>query len=189
MAVVDFGATQNEADFLKKTLKHYGLDTDFGKAIGALGKLVRDHRHFERLITECEPEMRQELYDSLRPHLKFSAKPLDVYIADAQQRAEREQLPVLMENGHLRAFTPARDVSSSVKDAENAIAKALAARTLTLVCSKCTQEAKYYAVGEETNLDVILKARRDGWIYDYRARPPVEICPQCPTSLRKETVQ
>lgn len=184
MAVVDLGGIRDEADFLKASLKRMGLEPDIAKAIAQMGRLVRDHKHFERLLTEVDGEIRQELYESLRPHLKFEAKPLDWYVSQAGQRAEREQWPTLGENGHLQAFKPAADVSSTIKDAENAIARSLAERTLTLVCGKCTRTGIFYAVGEETNVDVILKARRDGWIYDFKHEPPREICPECPTALR-----
>jgi hypothetical protein len=184
MAVIDFGKAQNAAAFLKKTLKNAGLSADFGQAIAAMGRLVRDHRHLERLLTEAGPEIRQELYDALRPNLRFSAHPLDWYVAQAQQRAEREQLPTLDAEGALHPFKPARDVSSAVKEAQDAIAKALAERTLTLTCGKCTRKGVFYAVGKETNVDVILKARKEGWVYDYKHEPPREICPDCPTALR-----
>lgn len=184
--LVDFGNLAREADFLKRTLRRFGLATDFGKAIAMMGGMVRDHRHFETLLTEAGPEIRQELYDSLRPSLKFTAKPLDVYVSDAKQRAEKEQLPVLGPEGQLLPFKPARDASSAFKDAENAIAASLAKRTLTLTCSKCTRQESFYAVGEETPVAVIMKARQAGWIYDYMAETPVEICPDCPTSLRPD---
>ena len=184
MPLVDFGALNNEAAFVKKALRKFGLVDDFSKAIGVMGKMVRDHRHFETLITEAPPELRQEVYDSLRPHLRFAAKPLDVYIADAKLRAEREQLPTLAEDGTLQAFRPARDVSTTVKEAQDAIDAAAAKRILTVVCAKCRREDQFFQLFGETAVDVILKARRVGWIYDYKADPPVEICPDCPTSLR-----
>jgi hypothetical protein len=182
--LINFGALNNEAAFVKKALRKFGLVDDFSKAIGVMGRMVRDHKHFETLITEAPPELRQELYDSLRPHLRFAAKPLDVYIADAQQRAERERLPVLGEDGLLHEFSPARDVSTTVKDAQEAIDRAAAKRVLTLVCAKCTREQSFYQMDGETAVDTIIKGRKAGWIYDYKADPPVEICPDCPTSLR-----
>ena len=155
------------------------------RVLARLAPKVRGHKHLETLLTTAPPQLRQVIYNTLKPELKFIPKPLDVYVATAGQMAEREQLPTMDAEGKLHEFKPASDASSLVIDAENAIASALAKRTLTLVCSKCTHEEKFHAVGEETNVDVILKARRIGWIYDYTVRPAVEICPACPTSLRE----
>lgn len=186
MAVVDFARVEKEAAFLKKALKHFGLNFDLGDAIKAMAKRVRDHKHLETILSQEDPETRQQVYDSIRPHLRFTAHPLDHYISQAGEMAEREQLPVLGEDGKLYPFRPARDVSSAVKDAEEAIAREIASRRLTLTCAKCLREDEFYGVGKETNVDVILKARRAGWIYDYRTDPAAEICPKCPSSLRPE---
>jgi hypothetical protein len=174
--IPDLAKMRGEEAFLKKAMAKFGIKLNIADAIGALASTIRDHAHFERLITEAEPEMRQEFYDSVRPHLKFRAKPLDVYISDAKQMAEREQLPILAD-GKLLPFKPARDVASSVKDAEQAIARGLAERTLRLTCSKCLVEGIFYQVGAETKVGVMMKVRRAGWVYD-----PVnetETCPQC----------
>lgn len=180
MAVIDLANSAKEAGFVRSALKRFGLPSDFGAAIAALASTIRDHKHFETVLTSCGPEERQLLYDSCLPHLRFTAKPLDVYVASAGRMAERMQLPVIGPNGELREFRPAQDVRS----AEKAIAAELAKKTLTLTCAKCTRKQSFVAVGEETPVDVILKARREGWVYDHIAQPPREICPHCPTSLR-----
>lgn len=186
MAVIDFRQMRNEEAFLQRSLKKFGLNTDINQAIAQMGRLVRDHKHFERLLTEAGPELRQELYDSLRPHLKFVAKPLDVYVADAGKMAEREQLPTIGPDGMLHEFQPARDARSIEADVEDMLASALAKRTLVVTCAKCTRQQTFFGVGDETPVAVVLKARKAGWIYDYKADPPVEICPACPTSLRAD---
>lgn len=180
MAFIDLQKTQSEANYVGRLLKKFGLPSDLGAAIAALAHTLRDHKHLEQLLTSIDPAERQEVYDSIAPHLRFKAKPLDVYVANAGQRAEREQWPVLDEHGNLQAFRPAADVSSI----EKAVAADLASRALTLECAKCTRMETFPAVGMETPADVILKARKAGWIYDYLATPPREICPHCPTSLR-----
>lgn len=184
MAVIDLANSAKEAGFVRKALKRFGLPSDFGAAIAALASTIRDHRHFETVLTSCDPEERQMLYDSCRPHLKFTAKPLDAYVASAGRMAERLQLPVIGPNGELLEFRPAQDVKSAEKSAEDAVAAEIAKKTLILVCAKCTRQQSFVAVGNETPVDVILKARREGWVYDHIAQPPREICPQCPTSLR-----
>lgn len=154
------------------------------RVLARLASTIRDHKHFAAVLASAPPELRQQIYDVCRPNLTFKAQPLDVYISRAAQRAEAEQLPTVDENGHFRPFSPASDVGSLERVAGDAIAASLAKRTLTLVCSKCTRHGLFYAVGEETNVDVVLKARRDGWIYD--PKRDCEICPECPTSLRAD---
>jgi len=182
--IPDLGASRNEANFVQGMLKRYGLPTDIGGAIAALAGTIRDHKHLEGLLTKTGAADRQELYDSLVPHLRFTAKPLDVYIASAGQRAEREQWPILGPDGNLLPFKPAADVSSVTKDVQDMLASAMAKRTLTLTCSKCLHEETFFAIGEETRVAVVIRARKAGWVYDYVSDPPREICPTCPTSMR-----
>ena len=47
------------------------------------------------------------MLDALRPYLKFTPKPLDVYTAESGMEAETRQLPT-WENGDFRAFNPTR---------------------------------------------------------------------------------
>lgn len=178
MAIVDLQKTASEASFVAKALKKFGLSTDLGAAIAALAQTIRDHKHFESLLTSADPSERQMLYDSVLPHLRFKAKPLDVYVANAGRRAEREQWPVQGPDGKLHEFRPATDVASI------AIAQDMAKHTLVLECSKCTREERFCSVGQETPVDVIIKARKAGWVYDNISDPPREICPKCPSSLR-----
>jgi hypothetical protein len=181
LGVIDLAQTRKTGTFVDKALKKFGLP-DLNSAVAALASTIRDHKHFETLLTSTAGEERQMLYDSCVPHLKFTAKPLDVYVAGAGQMAERLQLPTLDAEGNLHEFRPAADVKSIEKAAQQAIADDLAARTLTLVCSKCRHVAIFTAFGHETPVDVIKKARKIGWVYDYTADR--EICPKCPTSLR-----
>lgn len=164
--------------FLRGSLKRHGLPVDFGKAIEALAGTIKDHEQFGYLVMQAEPEFRQDFYDAVRPHLSFRAKPLDSYIASAKQRAEREQLPTIDEAGNLKPFSAAQD-ASTLRQAEEAISASLAKRTLTLKCSKCTRQSSFSAVGNETPGAVINKARRIGWVYDYKSETPREICPEC----------
>lgn len=171
--MIDFAKVQNEAAFIKKALAKFGLSMNLNSAIGQLASTIRDHAHLQRLLTEAEPEQRQMLYDSVRPHLKFKAKPLDVYVSDAKQMAEREQLPVMKADGSLEMFRP----SEFIVDAQSALSRAIAARTLTLVCAKCTIGQEFYGMEGETPIAVIMKARRKGWVYDPMTE--TESCPNC----------
>ena len=169
-----------------------GMSSDMGAAIAHLASgYVRDHDHFSRLLTEMEPPLRHEMYEVMRPHLRFEAWPLDQYIAHAGEMAEREKLPVLGPTGQLLEFRPAQDVLPSRKQAQSILEREMAARTLYLHCAKCTAEAIYYGHEGQTKADVVIKARRDGWVYDPHGSSdatgfnPTEICPTCETSLRE----
>lgn len=154
------------------------------RVLARLAPKVRNHQHLSTLLTTAPLHLRQTIYETLRPNLHFKALPLDRYIAQAGARAEREQWPILEENGQLREFRPTQDLSSLERQAQAALGKELAEQILTMTCSKCTFQQSFHKIGQETSVDVILKARRAGWIYDYLADPPREICPTCPTSLR-----
>jgi hypothetical protein len=179
VAVLDIQAKRDEAALLKGLLKRRGLPADFGLAIGMLGATIRDHAHFQTLLTGISGEERQQLYDAVRPSLKFKAKPLDQYVSAAASRAEREQWPTQDKEGKLHAFKPARDADTAKRDVEDAIAAGIAERTLTVQCADCERTQAFFQVGLETHVDVVLKARRAGWVYDYKAFEPVEICPEC----------
>lgn len=182
MAIVDFAKHAREEKDVKGLLKRRGLPTDFGDAIRMLARTIRDHKHFESILTSCGPEERQMLYEGVRAHLRFIPKALDQYVSSAGEMAEREQLPILGPDGNLLPFRPAQDVASSMKDAQEALNQAIAKRTLTVTCSKCTRQAQFHQIGNETHVDVVIKARKAGWIYDPAG--DCEICPECPTSLR-----
>jgi hypothetical protein len=150
------------------------------RVLARLACKIIDHRDLENKLASAPPHLRQIIYDTVRPKLRFIPYPLDIYIARAGVRAEHEQLPTMGKDGQLEHFHK----PEAILDAENAVANSLAKLTLTLVCAKCTFTAQFHAVGEETKIAAILKARRAGWVYDFTADPPVEICPGCPTSLR-----
>ena len=168
--MIDFRQNQQSKSFVDRQLKRFGIGS-IGEAIAALAKTIRDHKHLETFLTSIDDlESRQEVYDSIRPHLRFEAWPLDRYVAAANSMAERQQLPILGEDGKLHAFKPAQDV----KTVEKMIAAVVADRRLTLTCSKCTEQDTFFRVGMETAVDVRIKALKDGWIL-----VPKELCPKC----------
>lgn len=176
MAVVDLAKVRREASAMGVLLRRHGLPTDVNEAMKMLAKMVvRDHKHLRTLLTSCKPEERHNFYEALRPNLSFIPKPLDVYIAEAGQMAEREKLPQVDAEGKLHEFSPAQDIAS----AEKAIANAIAEKILTLICSKCLTEEQFPQVGMETAVDVRVKALKAGWIL-----VPDVICPRCPSLWR-----
>lgn len=144
----------------------------------SLAPKIRDHKDMETKLSSAPPHLREIIYEAVKPFLKFKAKPMDKYIVSAKQMAERERLPTMDERGNLHEF----------KAVEVLTAKELSTKTLVLICHKCTREEKFYAIGKETNVDVVMKARKDGWIYNFMAMPPYEICPNCEISLRTEVM-
>lgn len=72
----------------------------------ALGRKITDHNHFRSLLIRCEPKERAAMFDALKPHLLFSPKPLDVYIAEAAIMAERKQLPAMNADGTFKEYRP-----------------------------------------------------------------------------------
>jgi hypothetical protein len=139
-----------------------------------LGFLVEDHAHFKQLINKCSPEDRRSMYESLRPYLRFEAKPLDVYVAELGQEAEAQQLPTIGPDGHFQAFkTP------EIRTIEAAFDEALATVHLVVTCRKCTKEAIFPG---QTKAEAIFKARNEGWALDHWGESKYEVCPGCPVS-------
>lgn len=139
-----------------------------------LAPKIRDHKDFETKLTTAPPHLREIIYEACRSFLTFKPWSLDRYVASAGRMAERERLPTLDAQGNLHEF----------QAVEVMLGKIVSTKTLTLTCGKCTAQAEFHAIGKETNVDVIMKARIAGWIYDYKHLPNREICPKCPTELR-----
>jgi hypothetical protein len=68
-----------------------GLDDP--NLIPQIAFFIRNHDHFRSQLFSVLPEKRREAYNALRPHLRFTPKPLDVYEAEMKEYAERMQLP------------------------------------------------------------------------------------------------
>ena len=132
-----------------------------------LAPKIRDHKDFETKLTSAPAHLRTIIYEACKPFLKFEAKPLDKYVVSAKQMAERERLPTIDEAGNFHEF----------KAVEVLLGAALTTNTLTMTCCRCTREDKYFPVGQDTNVDVIIKARLEGWVYDPLSKH--ETCPKC----------
>ncbi len=74
-----------------KRLGFGGLDDP--NLIPSIAFFIRNHDHFRSQLFSVKPEERRHAYNALRPHLRFAAKPLDVYEAEMRQMAEERQLP------------------------------------------------------------------------------------------------
>src|SRR5215472_11053504 len=121
---------------INRMLASHGLGTleDGAGLISQLGFMVQDHEHLRSLLVRCEPENRSAMYDSLRPYLRFTPKPLDVYIAESAERAARQDLPTIDETGNINFRpTPTYEIGD-VKAAQVAVNEAFAKHTLVLTC-------------------------------------------------------
>jgi hypothetical protein len=165
----------------RKTINNYlgnrGLSTldDPQGLCQQLGFLVEDDKHFMQLLNKCQPQYRRDMYEALRPHLRFAARPLDVYIAELGMEAEIQQLPTIDGDGKLRAFRLAE-----IRTVENVVEETLSKLHLTLTCIRCTREETFHG---GTKGDVIYKARAAGWTYGLdKTGQGHEICPECPAT-------
>lgn len=134
------------------------------------GFLMRSHDDFRQLLNKVLPQYRRDAYESLRPYLSFEPKPLDVYIAELGQDAERRQLPTLNADGTLRPFR-----AGDLAVGQAALDAAAGQPVLTMTCSKCTRQAQFHG---ERKVDAVMAARLAGWAYD-SFEGGREICPSC----------
>lgn len=184
---------RSDFDTLKANqyLTRKGLSTldDPGELIQQLGACVQDHDHFRSLIARVDdPRERRAMYESLKPWLGFPAKPLDVYIAEAGQLAERKQLPTVDAAGNLQPFHPPQFGTAAIAEAvvDQASAKNVEF-VLKLNCRSCTKTEELVSPSKWACID---EARNLGWVhYKKDDGTSVTICPECPAvHTRKEKV-
>ncbi len=159
---------------LNRYLGLHGLATldDPASLIPQLGFLVEGHDHFRRILIKCVPDERRSMYEALRPHLGFEAKPLDVYIAEAGAEAEAQQLPTVDAEGNFVAYHTA-----TIRTIERLVDETLSAHHLSVTCRKCTKAATFHGHSKRDALD---KLRSAGWTWDEMNGNGLEICPDCP---------
>ena len=125
-----------------------------------LGFLVEDHEHLRSLLARSEPENRSAMYDSLKPYLRFTPKPLDVYIAESADRAARQGLPTIDSTGNIHFNEPPTyELGSDLAVAQAAVNEMIANRHLTVTCRKCTKTETFSGVRKA---DAVQAARDAG---------------------------
>ena len=171
----------------RKTINNYlgnrGLSTldDPRGLVQQLGFMVEGHDHFKQMINKCPPQERRNMYEALRPHLRFEPKPLDVYVSELGMEAEAQKLPTLDVDGKLHEYRPA-EIQTVVRDV---VEETLAQHHLVLECRKCTKTATFHG---GRKVDAISNARQAGWTYGLNQPAGsdeirrYEICPDCPGS-------
>lgn len=120
------------------------------------------HSFFIGMINECEQSKRTEMYEALRPHLKFDVWPLERYEAKLREHAANVE-------SHSQPIALGEDVYQEVaiEDATGCIVR--------MTCHKCTRWEEYYG---DTPVEAALNARAAGWVRDVTIQK--EICPKCP---------
>lgn len=120
-----------------------------------LALCVEDEATLKRVLNLTTPEERTSCYESLRPHLRFEVRPLDVLLAEIAMDAEIRQLPVITENGGLRAYNPT-----------------VVTGTLTLICGKCGKHEYIRAISRAFAVEV---GEERGWT----SVADILHCPEC----------
>lgn len=167
-----------------------GLDDP--NIVQQLAFCVRDHEHLRSLLSAMAPEKRNLAYQQLRPHLRFQAKPLDVYISEMREDAERRKLPIIDERGELVEFDDYHDKKAPLEVlAQEAIRQNEKEKnpkgTLELVCNRCT---KVELIPAKNKAEAYQGSRLLGWKYimvsgrssEFHKSPQmreVAICPEC----------
>jgi hypothetical protein len=165
----------DDRNLINRYLGNRGLSTleDPASLIPQLGFLVEDHDHFRRVLMKCKDEReRQEMYEAMRPHLRFEPKSLYVYIKEAGLEAEAQQLPTVDAEGNFHAYR-----SAQIRTIERLVDERLTAFHLSVTCRKCTKAATFHGYSKRDALD---KLRSAGWTWDELNGDGLEICPDCP---------
>ncbi len=104
-------------DFRKESitreLRRLGFTHDNDRElIPQMAVCVRDHDHLRAILAKVEPAKRAIAYEAFRSHLRFTPKPLEVYLSEAAQLAEQEKLPVWDEKSQTITTTASAPIIS-----------------------------------------------------------------------------
>ena len=98
---------------INRHLGQHGLaQLDDQSLVLQIAYLIEGHNHFRQLLCRCVPEERRNMYEALKPHLRFRAAPLDVYIAEAGRIAQNEQQMTVDTEGQFHAFHASPEINS-----------------------------------------------------------------------------
>lgn len=102
------GLTHEEKRLQNRMLKRLGLPThaDPNGLLVLFGQAIQNHDDLRRFMQSVEERERHDFYVSIRPHLRFTPLPEDVYVAQIKQAAEAAQWPIMDKHGNLRAYQP-----------------------------------------------------------------------------------
>jgi hypothetical protein len=161
-----------------KTLGFGGLEDR--NLLLQIATLYRTHEAFRGLLMSTAPAERRIAYDALRPHLRFVAKPLDVYEREVKERAEREQWDVWNGSAYPDKFKVGEIETDEYKlerlatEAIEQAAHEKAGGHLELVCTRCTI-VQYFPAS--TRKEAMKAAHGAGWRWDERNGRKRTYCP------------
>ena len=135
-----------------------------------LGEYIGKHEFLRDLLNECDRDKRSDMYEAIRPHLKFKVKPLSHYIDMIALKAgefvskrkmrvtgEREK-PIQIGDQQVMITTPGNGNLGWI----------------ILQCHQCSTIAKFLG---DTPVDAATKARNAGWRRNVALEH--ESCPEC----------
>lgn len=143
--------------------------------------VIKTHEQFREFVNRCEPSKRPAMYEALKPYIRFELKPLDVYVAELADLAERKQLPIQNEDGTLSEFQ-IPEVRSQKSEEERAAQELCEGATLShfleLTCGSCTYYERFAGWNKQACID---KARVSGWraVHSITRNEDAELCPRC----------
>jgi hypothetical protein len=171
---------QTEKRQLENALLAEGLaGLDSPELIEQMANLVNNwpgdrHEFLMGLINECDDRDRSEMYNAIRPHLKFKPLPLDTYVAHIAERAGAlvSQHKMRVEGDRPAPIQVGRDSFVAVPKADSTGAVA------TVRCHRCPKVEKFF---DDTPAGAMLKARQAGWIREPGINK--ECCAECSANL------
>jgi hypothetical protein len=145
-----------------------------------IATLYQTHESFRGLLMSTAPNQRRIAYEALRPHLSFTAKPLDVYEREIKDKAEREQWDTWngtaypdkfkVQNIETEEGRLARLAEEAIEAQEHERNKGV----LEMVCTRCTI-VQYFPAAKRK--EAVKKAHEAGWRWEERNGIKRQYCP------------
>lgn len=142
---------------------------------------INSHKQFRGVLMSVKPSERKIAYESLAHRLSFKPKPLDVYEREVKELAEREQwdiwngtaYPDKYKSGEVESeeYKLERQAQEAIEQNEHEKAKGI----LSLVCTKCTLEARFPA---QTRKEAVKQSYDAGWRAEERNGSKKVYCPK-----------
>lgn len=161
-------SNHNERSKVDRELRRLGFGgLDDPNLITSIAFFIKNHEQFRGQLFAVKPEERRHAYETLRPHLRFVPKPLDVYEAEMKTLAEQNQLPTYdPKTGELIPYQASHiNIDLMASEAVKQKKHEDAGGTLELVCAKCTRFEHFQA---KYRKDAEAAANRGGWRSDGR---------------------
>jgi hypothetical protein len=175
--------TQIERTRINHELKKIGFGgIDDANLCSQIATLYRTHESFRGLLLSTAPDQRNIAYNALRPHLCFTAKPLDVYEREIHEKVEREQWDVIhKDNPNWPQPFKVGEIESDeyklnrlAEEAIEADKHSKAKGVVELICTNCTLGGCFPA---DTRKAALKAAQSEGWRWAERNGTLKTYCP------------